>query len=175
MNEALIKQLQQVPVFGGIDAASLSFLLANSPERLLRAGEYFFREGDDATSMFVLTAGEALVIKQWRGREHAIHPLGVGDCFGEMALMDMFPRSATIRAEQDCRAVEISVHTLGELYARDAEQFTIIMMNLGREICRRLRESDERLFRERLARERGDDDDDGGEGDAPVHDELRLL
>jgi len=173
VNEALIGQLQQVPVFGGIDAASLSFLLASSPERVLRAGEYFFREGDDATSMFVLTAGEALVIKHWHGCEHAIHPLGVGDCFGEMALMDMFPRSASIRAEQDCRAVEIVVHTLGELYARDAEQFTIIMMNLGREICRRLRESDERLFRERLERERGAGGSAGGDWQMP--EELRLL
>jgi CRP/FNR family cyclic AMP-dependent transcriptional regulator len=76
-----------------------------------------------------------------------LHRLAAGDCFGEMALMDLFPRSASVRAEQDCSAIELAASDLLRLFEHDAEQFALIQMNIGREISRRLRTTDELLFR----------------------------
>ena len=73
-----------------------------------------------------------------------------GDCFGEMALMDLFPRSASIRALADCTAIELTPDDLMRLYEHDLEQFTLVQMNIGREVCRRLRATDELLFRARM-------------------------
>jgi CRP/FNR family cyclic AMP-dependent transcriptional regulator len=67
-----------------------------------------------------------------------------------MALMDLQPRSASIRAMHDCSAIELSHDGLFGLYERDLEQFTMIQMNMGREVCRRLRLADEVLFRARM-------------------------
>jgi CRP/FNR family transcriptional regulator, cyclic AMP receptor protein len=47
----------------------------------------------------------------------------------------------------DCRAIELSSNSLFRVYEKDLEQFTMIQMNMGREVSRRLREADERLFR----------------------------
>ncbi len=71
--------------------------------------------------------------------------LGRGDCFGEMSLIDLFPRTS-VRAEKPCTAIEISSDALYEIYKRDLEQFALIQMNIAREISRRLRGADERLF-----------------------------
>jgi CRP-like cAMP-binding protein len=75
---------------------------------------------------------------------------GPGDCFGEMALMDLFPRSASIRALVDSTAIELTPDDLLRLYDHDLEQFTLVQMNIGREVCRRLRATDELLFRARM-------------------------
>ena len=136
-----------MPVFGAIREDMLEVLLQHAREVVVAAGEFFFRENDEASSMFVLEAGRVAVIKSWQGRELVLHGLGAGDCFGEMALMDLFPRSASVRADEDCRAIEFAAPDLLRLFERDAEQFALIQMNIGREVCRRLRTTDELLFR----------------------------
>ncbi len=75
-----------------------------------------------------------------------LRTLEQGDCFGEMALMDMKSRSASVLALEACSAIELSAGCLFELYEHDLEQFTLIQMNMGREVSRRLRETDDHLF-----------------------------
>ena len=142
--------LQAMPVFGALGESALALLLEGAPTVERRAGEYFFREGDAAQSLYVLEQGSVVVLKRWEGHEHALHALGEGDCFGEMALMDYFPRSASVRAIEDCRAIELAVGALQRLAERDIEQFALLQMNLGRELSRRLRAADEQLFRARM-------------------------
>ena len=150
MEQTRIELLQRMPIFGALREDSLLVLLQHARVVEVQAGDYFFRENDRADSMFVLQTGRVAVIKGWRGRDFVLHSLVAGDCFGEMALMDMFPRSASVRAEEDCRAVEIGPDGLLRLFERDVEQFALIQMNIGREVCRRLRATDELLFRARM-------------------------
>jgi CRP/FNR family cyclic AMP-dependent transcriptional regulator len=147
MQEARIELLQHMPVFGGIRADVLHYLLGLCPVVSVQANAFFFRENDHADSMFVLEAGIAAVLKSWGGREYLLRTLKEGDCFGEMAIMDLFPRSASVRAVEDCTAIRLSAANLHQVYAHDLEQFALIQMNMGREVCRRLRETDNRLLR----------------------------
>jgi CRP/FNR family cyclic AMP-dependent transcriptional regulator len=142
--------LQRMPIFGAIRADALQVLLDQARTVEVPAGGFFFRDGDPANSMFVLETGRAVVMKAWRGREFILNDLGPGDCFGEMALMDLQPRSASVRAEDPCRAIEFSNDDLLHLYERDVEQFALLQMNIGREVCRRLRATDDLLFRARM-------------------------
>jgi CRP-like cAMP-binding protein len=150
MQDARIELLQRMPVFGGIRAEVLRFLLGLCPIVKVPAGEYFFREHDAADSMFVLEAGQVAVLKTWEAQEALLRTLRTGDCFGEMAVMDLLPRSASVRALEDCAAIQVSAANLYRVYEHDLEQFALIQMNMGREISRRLREADERLFRSRM-------------------------
>jgi CRP-like cAMP-binding protein len=70
-----------------------------------------------------------------------------------MALLDLFPRSASVRAVEDCRALALTPAHLLRLFEHDAEQFALIQMNIGREMSRRLREADEQLFRATVGQE----------------------
>jgi CRP/FNR family transcriptional regulator, cyclic AMP receptor protein len=150
MQPVRLELLQRMPIFGAIRDDALLFLLAQAREIALEAGAYFFREHDEASSMFVLELGSVSVFKSWQGREFVLQNLAAGDCFGEMALMDLCPRSASVRAESDCIAIEFGSGDLLRLFERDAEQFALIQMNMGREVCRRLRATDEMLFRARM-------------------------
>ena len=89
-------------------------------------------------------------MKGWQGRMLVLGSLQTGDCFGEMSLMDLGPRSASVLADTDCDALEIGAAELLMLFEHDVEQFALMQMNLGREVCRRLRATDELLFRARM-------------------------
>jgi CRP-like cAMP-binding protein len=149
MSPGRIELLQAMPIFGALSDSALECLLEDAPWVERAAGEYYFREGDAAQSMFVIEQGAVEVLKRWEGSDWPLHELNAGDCFGEMALMDYFPRSASVRVVEDCRAVEIATSALHRLCERDIEQFALIQMNIGREVSRRLRATDELLFRMR--------------------------
>jgi len=72
--------------------------------------------------MFVLELGKAAVLKSWHGEDCFLQTLKEGDCFGEMAVSGL-----------------LSTQRLYQVYA-------LIQMNMGREVCRRLREANSRLF-----------------------------
>ncbi|MBY4676247.1 Crp/Fnr family transcriptional regulator [Marinobacterium arenosum] len=150
MPTSKLEILQQMPIFGGISDEALQFLLVRSSAVKLDAGEFFFHEGDSAESLYVLERGKVSITKCWEEQNCIIRYLAQGDCFGEMALIDMGPRSATVRAEEDCCAIELSLNALYELYQQDPTQFAMIQMNMARELSRRLREVNERLFQMQL-------------------------
>ena len=150
MQEARIELLQRMAIFGGIRADTLEFLLASCKIVSVPTNEFFFREHQQGDSMFVLELGSVAVLKSWSGQDHLLQTLKEGDCFGEMAVMDHCPRSASVRAGKDCVAIQISAADLYRVYAQDLKQFALIQMNMGREVCRRLREANSRLFRAKM-------------------------
>jgi CRP-like cAMP-binding protein len=141
-----IQILQKMPIFGAIKDETVEFLLKGATIRYLSRGDTVFQEGELDTTVYVIEQGRVSIYRHWQGESYKLRELSQGDCFGEMALMDFKPRSATVFADTDCSLIQISAAQLGQLYASEPEQYTLIMMNLGREVCRRLREADKRLF-----------------------------
>lgn len=146
MSDAYFKLLRNMPVFGGLNNATLQLILDQSEIIEVPAGKYFFREGDRAKSLFVLEKGKVVVERQWQDKVVVLGRMQKGDCLGEMSLIDLMPRSASVRAEEDCQAIEITLASLHALYQQELEQYAIIMMNMGREVSRRLRVTGGRLF-----------------------------
>lgn len=141
-----VQLLQSMPVFGGIRADVLEFLLGLARHVTVPEGEYFYREGDPASSLFVLEEGTVSLIKHWRNNDYTLKSLERGDCFGQVALIDLQPRNTSALATSDSTAIELYAEDLYKLYKRELNQFTVIYMNMAREVCRRLREADERAF-----------------------------
>jgi CRP/FNR family cyclic AMP-dependent transcriptional regulator len=141
-----------MPIFGGVGVDALELLLERAAEVHVPEGDYFFREGSAGTSAYVLEAGMVSILKRSDSDDHCLRTLETGDCFGEVALFDFGPRSASVFAESDCNAIELTTRDLIELSKVDLKQYALIYMNLGREVSRRLREADERLFKARLER-----------------------
>lgn len=146
MRKSRVKMLQAMPIFGAIDEGTIQWLLDGARISTVRGDEYVFRESDLDASVYIIEEGQFVVFRHWSGRDYLLRELGPGDCFGEMALIDCKPRSATVIAKTPGRLIQITAAQLGELYSIGPDQYTLIMMNLGREVCRRLRDADKRLF-----------------------------
>jgi len=146
MNPSRLKALRMMPIFGGLTEESLAFLLGLAPTVHMKSGGFFFHEHQKGGSMYILEKGRVAVFKPAEAMGLLLAYLNPGDCFGEMELIDPRQRAASVLAVTDCSAVQISSACLLSLYKQNLAQFTLIQMNMCREISRRLRQVDSELF-----------------------------
>jgi len=148
MTEERIEVLQNTPIFGGIREDILKLVLDDATEVSLPEGDFLFEENDPGDTMYVLEEGQVVILKLFEKIHYRLNYLGEGDCIGEMSLIDLGPRSASVLAMTDCKAIALKNGVLLKVYEKDLEQFAMIQMNMGRELSRRLRVANEALYRE---------------------------
>jgi CRP/FNR family transcriptional regulator, cyclic AMP receptor protein len=138
--------IAKVPIFGALPPEALSRLCALAHRVDYDGPTTIFREGEPAKEMVVVLSGELEVRKRGReGGEARIATLHAGDVAGEMALIDIQPRSAGVRAVGPAALVVLTHGDLATLYREDAKAYMIFVLNIAREISRRLRRVDEIL------------------------------
>jgi len=138
--------LQNMALFGAVSADALHYVSEYAIRRQIPAHDQLFLEGDLSTSMYVILSGRVAVLREWEGKRYKLRELRAGDCVGEMSFLTCSPRSASVEALEDCQVIEITNNLLAELYQVYPEQYTIMVMNMAREVCRRLEQADRRLF-----------------------------
>lgn len=136
--------LRDIGLFGGLDDESLAVLARELPARTVTVGEIVVEEGDTRREMYVVVGGELEVVKQGpRGGEVRVALFGPGDWFGEMSIIEVQPRSASVRAVAPTMLVQISTEEVDRLlYRRDPKAYSLFIMNIARELSRRLRVAD---------------------------------
>jgi CRP/FNR family transcriptional regulator, cyclic AMP receptor protein len=138
--------LVATPFFGGLSDASLDLLVSMLVERRFDAGATIVAEGEPGRSMYVVHSGELAVSKRGdAGHIIRMSRLEAGDFFGEMTLIEMQNRSATVVAESPTVLYELTARQLYTYYKADIHAYVIVMQNINRELCRRLRRSDGRI------------------------------
>ncbi len=96
--EEVIAFLVDAPMFGGLPGRELSRIVGILQIRRLQPDDWVFREGDPGDSWYVVFEGEVEVIKDVGDQPQVIAVLAERGCFGEMAILDGSPRSASVRA-----------------------------------------------------------------------------
>jgi CRP/FNR family transcriptional regulator, cyclic AMP receptor protein len=91
--------LQRVPIFADLDRKERERIANSMKQRTFRAGDTVTAEGQGGIGFFIIEEGEADVTVAGESRRK----LGPGDYFGEVALLNDSPRTATIIAESDLR------------------------------------------------------------------------
>jgi CRP-like cAMP-binding protein len=109
------------------------------------AGDDVFREGDLGTEMYIIQEGKVEILRRVGDEDRQMAVLERGDFFGEMALLEDLPRTATARVVTDARLLRINGATFDQML-KDNPEIAVRMM---RKLSRRLRETD-RLLRSAL-------------------------
>src|SRR5262245_61963256 len=91
--------MRDVPLFAGLLRSELDRIALVMNPREVAAGDVVCVEGEPGSEFFLIAGGEAEIE---RGGQ-TVAKLSVGDHFGELALLDRGPRSATVRAVTDLR------------------------------------------------------------------------
>ncbi|MEQ8175563.1 MAG: SLC13 family permease [Syntrophomonadaceae bacterium] len=100
--------LKRIPIFSQLDRVDLAKLVPELEEVKYQAGETIFKQGEQGSSLLVITGGKARVfIHNPQGAQHDLAILGSYECLGEMALLTGEPRSASVQAETDISALKL--------------------------------------------------------------------
>jgi CRP-like cAMP-binding protein len=139
------QELRAIGLFGGLDDGILAQLFECLPVALVPAGDVVFREGDPGREMFVVLGGELEVLKRSTRGDTRLHGVGPREWFGEMSIIDVMPRPVTVRAVTDARLLRIRPTDLELLYRTSTKAYALFVMNVARQLSRRLRQAETAL------------------------------
>ncbi|MBO0888788.1 cyclic nucleotide-binding domain-containing protein [Candidatus Bathyarchaeota archaeon] len=127
--------LAEVPLFAGLKGKQIkSVANAFSRERSYDSGEVIEKEGGSGVAFYLITNGSVEV----RKAEKVVSKLGRGQFFGEMALIDKQPRSATVvSAQSGTKCLVMPVWNFRATVENDPK----VAMGVMKELARRLRET----------------------------------
>jgi CRP/FNR family transcriptional regulator, cyclic AMP receptor protein len=139
--------LRSFGLFGALSEETLEVFAQTLALYPVARREIVFHEGDEAHELFLILEGEVEVVKTTPlGLELRLSRMTAGQWFGDMSLLDVHRRFATVRAATDARLLRLTARDLDALYRRDLKSYTLLILNLARETSRRLRAVDEVVF-----------------------------
>jgi uncharacterized membrane protein len=129
-------------MFEGLSQEDLDHLASTLVERRLRGGEMIFNQGDRGMEMFIIASGHVNIhLPGEQSRRVSLKDISVGEYFGELALFDDKPRSASALATTDALLLELSRETLSSYLERRPRA----AMSILRTMADRLRETNAML------------------------------
>lgn len=135
--------LRALNLFARLAPEELAVLSPLLTRRTFTPGEFVFREGDPGDDLFVIARGTASVYRVDGERSMRLITFGEGTVFGEMALLDAKPRSATVQADNAMVCYVMSRAVFDELVARHDAIALKLLTSLSQELGRRVRFANE--------------------------------
>jgi CRP/FNR family cyclic AMP-dependent transcriptional regulator len=137
--EAIVR----APIFQHLSRSSLESVAKSAKVQKFAPGDILVKEGADAVSFFVIVNGEAEAVKGLGGDGAVVlEKLKQLDFFGEMALLDGFPRSASVRAVTDCECIVLVRWDFLALIRTNPQ----VALDILPVLSRRLRDLDNKLM-----------------------------
>ena len=119
----------------------------------VRAFASIVKQGEHGDSMFLILEGEARASMHVEGKENILMTLGVGDFFGEVALLDQGPRSADVIANKDCTLLQLSKSNFEVIVEKHPDLASRFLIAMNRFLGGRIRATNERFAKaQNLAR-----------------------
>jgi len=131
---AEVDLLRRVPLFAGIEPSRLKLLAYTSDVVTYRQAQVLFKRGDVGDAAYVIIKGDAEVIVPSGDDEIPIAVLHDGDFVGEIAILCDTPRTATVRAKSELKALRIRKEPFFELL----HQFPEMAVEMTRLLAERL-------------------------------------
>jgi CRP-like cAMP-binding protein/ATP/ADP translocase/HEAT repeat protein len=131
--------LKRVPLYSSMSLDQLYTITTNLTEQEVQAGEVIFREGDLSHEFYLIVAGKVDIVKQRGETDQTLATLSTGDFFGDMAIFENRPRSASAVAAESAALLILSP----ERFRHIVMQEPAISFEIFRELSARLRRFDQ--------------------------------
>jgi CRP/FNR family transcriptional regulator, cyclic AMP receptor protein len=129
-----------VPIFAGLNERAIEVFLGQAKQLVVPAGDVIAREGESNDCLYLIEAGEVSIVKKIDTQDPVtLAVLGPGECFGEMCILDALPRSASAKAVTQATVLTVPSAAFAKLYQKAPEQYCVILLNIARDLSRRLR------------------------------------
>lgn len=149
---SLFELLRELPIFEGLSNNELAQVARVLHERHYAADELVFNEGEPGAGLYVIQSGEIVITKDITdGTTLELATIHARNFFGELALLDEIPRSASAHARTDSVLLAFSKPDLENMVSRNPKLALKIMTNLSRLVCQRLIKANDNM--EKLQRQ----------------------
>jgi len=138
--------LAKIHVFKDLHRDGVERIAAVCSEESYRLGEVIFKEGDVGDKLYLILDGKVRISREVSGMgEEALAILGAGTAFGEMSLVDDFPRSADARVHERVRLLVIAKDAFEDLLFLHKDLAYEVLWSIVRMLTQRLRETNDKL------------------------------
>lgn len=142
----IVEALGRIHLFDGIAPEGLRMLAEVAREESYRTGDVIFKEGSTGGELYLILDGKVRISRDVSGMgEEALAVLGPGDAFGEMSLIDDFPRSADARVHERCRLLVLEKDAMEDLLFLEKDLAYEILWNFVKILSARLRETNDKM------------------------------
>jgi CRP/FNR family cyclic AMP-dependent transcriptional regulator len=138
--------LKRVTIFSGIADRELHALVDKCAVIHFPAGARIIQEGSDAREIFIILNGTVKIVMDADRQPLEILQLRSGSCIGEASVIGIQPHSASVVAVDDTTLLVLSRKVLMEVQQSDKDLFSLLILNLARELARRLHHTNQILF-----------------------------
>ncbi|MEO7933271.1 MAG: cyclic nucleotide-binding domain-containing protein [Chthoniobacterales bacterium] len=145
--EPVVAILSQISFLGGVSDAQRDQIFPLLEMGFFKKGEYVTRRGEEPSHIYIIKSGRIDLLITDHEVEVKKREFNVGNCFGEAAMLSMINNTASFVAAEDTELIMLSRRALNRLRGSDPEVFAILVLNLARELARKLQYSDDILLR----------------------------
>jgi CRP-like cAMP-binding protein len=145
--DSVIAILSKISVWGGFTDEQQEKIYKQLEIGTFKKGEFIFRKGDQPTHIYIIKSGRVHIYLSDQDVNIQRETVSAGGCFGMAALMAMYPLMATAVAVEESEIMVLSRQALLGLRHEDTQLFALLVMNIARELARRLKSSDDMLIR----------------------------
>lgn len=138
--------LDKISIFGGLTRPQLSIIFKELKKASVKKDEVIFEQGKSPDNIYIIQRGSINIVEELSTESLNLITFNTGECFGETELIGIFPYIASAIAAEDTDLFVFPRKALRILYKNHLPIFSIIVLNIARESCRRLAQADKRMF-----------------------------
>lgn len=139
----IVKILEKVPIFEGLNLVELKKIEIITHEREYMDKEVIFHEKEPGAGMYIIKAGRIKLSKKTEAKEIFLMSMTDGNFFGEIALLDESPRSATATSDGKTKILGFYRPDFLDLLKREPKLGSKVLLKLSQMIATRLRNTTE--------------------------------
>jgi CRP/FNR family cyclic AMP-dependent transcriptional regulator len=144
--EDVLRILNEISIFAGLSDKQLYTLFRLLEKTRYKKGEKVFEQGSQPSHIYIIQSGSVKLVINEKSNPLELIVLGQGQCFGETSVIGIQPHAATAVTAEDTELIVLSRNALLSLIKTDLNLFSILILNIAREACRRLYKTDEILL-----------------------------
>lgn len=144
--ENVLAILNKISIFAGLSESQLYTLFKLLNKVTFKANETVFEQGDHPDHIYVVKTGKVKLVLWEDETPLELVVFDVGHCFGEASVIGIQPHKGTAIAIGETELIVLSRKALMSIYDSDKELFGILILNIAREVCRRLYAADDVLL-----------------------------
>ena len=142
MESSDIEQLiGEISIFGGIDRSYIDRIIPRCEVITRCEGEILYRENEPASEIFIILQGKIKLVNNLDNDPYELIELHPGNSMGETSVIAIEPHGSSAIVTEDTQLLVLSRANLKRIHEEEPEVFTVLILNIARELARRLHQN----------------------------------